>query len=153
MPNAFRYIMLDLWGKRTIHWKYMTLVLKTRKPYTVQKCLFHIPWGRGFDSKLGLNVLLNHKKDHQVPWKKKWMFHVPQGRSSDSKWGPNGQSMCTLCVKLLFTSANTEYILTSLYSSKKINKSMKGRRKNTLKRMEVVSIMNWYQRAEEYNNI
>lgn len=81
------------------------------------------------------------------------MFHVPQGRSSDSKWGPNGQSMCTLCVKLLFTSANTEYILTSLYSSKKINKSMKGRRKNTLKRMEVVSIMNWYQRAEEYNNI
>lgn len=65
----------------------------------------------------------------------------------------NGHSMCTLCVKLLFTSANTEYILTSLYSSKKFNKSMKGRRKNTLKRMEVVSIMNCYQRAEEYNNI
>lgn len=30
---------------------------------------------------------------------------------------------------------------------------MKGRRKNTLKRMEVVSILNCYQRAEEYNNI
>lgn len=49
----------------------------------------------------------------------------------------------------LFTSANTEHKLTSLYSSKKFNNSMKERRKNTSKRIEVLSTIKYFKSTEE----
>lgn len=47
--------------------------------------------------------------------------------------GQNGHSMFMHIMCKLFTSANTEYKLTSLYSSKRFNNSMKERRKKYFK--------------------
>lgn len=63
--------------------------------------------------------------------------------------GQNGHSMFMHIMCKLFTSANTEYKLTSLYSSKSFNYSMKERRKNTSKRIEVLSIIKYLKRTEE----
>lgn len=170
--------MMKLWGTRTTHWKLHAscptrslrtkpkwskffllfictskrktpfLVKKERKPSTVQKCLFHVLSGKGLTQGLGPNFLLFLKKDHKVR-SKNYISHVLQGRSSDSMApGQNGHSMFMHIMCKLFTSANTEYKLTSLYSSKKFNNSIKERRKNTSKRIEVLSTIKYFKRTE-----
>lgn len=62
--------------------------------------------------------------------------------------GQNGHSIFMHIMCKLFTSANTEYKLTLLYSSKKFNNSIKERRKNTSKRIEVLSTIKYFKRTE-----